>query len=152
MEEVSFWGSTLLVRWSVPPLLRFCFIDLSVGALFLLLIFPELSSSTKEAYALVDEYLMKKDKVKGPCLLELEDIYRSDVKTWNLVNTFTPALSKKYKEIDAALMDLKKVGSEYVEMTGSGSTVFGVYTLEQQAISSYNLLAEFWNCKIARVV
>ena len=31
MEEVSFWGSTLLVRWSVPPLLRFCFIDLSVG-------------------------------------------------------------------------------------------------------------------------
>lgn len=120
--------------------------------LFLLLIFPELSSSTKEAYALVDEYLMKKDKVKGPGLLELEDIYRSDVKTWNLVNTFTPALSKKYKEIDAALMDLKKVGSEYVEMTGSGSTVFGVYTLEQQAISSYNLLAEFWNCKIARVV
>ena len=69
-----------------------------------------------------------------------------------MVNTFTPALSKKYKEIDAALMDLKKVGSEYVEMTGSGSTVFGVYTLEQQAISSYNLLAEFWNCKIARVV
>ena len=67
--------------------------------LFLLLIFPELSSSTKEAYALVDEYLMKKDKVKGPGLLELEDIYRSDVKTWNLVNTFTPALSKKYKKL-----------------------------------------------------
>lgn len=120
--------------------------------LFLLLIFPELSSSTKEAYALVDEYLMKKDKVKGPCLLELEDVYRGDVKTWNLVNTFTPALSKKYKEIDAALMDLKKVGSEYVEMSGSGSTVFGVYTLEQQAINSYNLLAEFWNCKVVRVV
>ena len=25
MEEVSFWGRTLLVRWSVPPLLRFDF-------------------------------------------------------------------------------------------------------------------------------
>jgi len=30
MEEVSFWGSTLLVRWSVPPLLRFCFYRLFV--------------------------------------------------------------------------------------------------------------------------
>ncbi len=120
--------------------------------LFLLLIFPDVSSSTKEAYALVDEYLLKEDKVIGPSLSEFEEIYRSEVKTWNLINTFTPALSKKIKEVDAALMDLKKVGSEYVEMSGSGSTVFGVYTLEQQATNSYNLLAEFWNCKIARVV
>jgi 4-diphosphocytidyl-2-C-methyl-D-erythritol kinase len=120
--------------------------------LFLLLIFPKLSSSTKEAYDLVDEYLMREDKVRGPSISELEAIYRSDVKTWNLINTFTPALSKKIKEIDAALADLKKVGSEYVEMSGSGSTVFGVSTLEQQAINSYNLLAEFWNCKVVRVV
>ena len=120
--------------------------------LFLLLIFPKVSSSTKEAYDLVDKYLAKKDKVKGPGLAELEDIYRKAVNQWNFVNTFTPALSKKYKEIEAALIDLKKVGSEYVEMSGSGSTVFGVSTLEQQAINSYNLLAEFWNCKVARVV
>lgn len=120
--------------------------------LFLLLIFPKVSSSTKEAYDLVDRYLAKKDKVKGPGLAELEDVYRKAVNQWNFVNTFTPALSKKYKEIEAALIDLKKVGSEYVEMSGSGSTVFGVSTLEQQAINSYNLLAEFWNCKVVRVV
>lgn len=120
--------------------------------LFLLLIFPKVSSSTKEAYDLVDKYLAKKDKVKGPGLAELEDVYRKAVNQWNFVNTFTPALSKKYKEIEAALIDLKKVGSEYVEMSGSGSTVFGVSTLEQQAINSYNLLAEFWNCKVVRVV
>lgn len=120
--------------------------------LFLLLIFPKVSSSTKEAYDLVDKYLAKKDKVKGPGLAELEDVYRKAVNQWNFVNTFTPALSKKYKEIEAALIDLKKVGSEYVEMSGSGSTVFGVSTLEQQAINSYNLLAEFWNCKVVHVV
>lgn len=120
--------------------------------LFLLLIFPKVSSSTKEAYDLVDRYLAKKDKVKGPGLSELEDVYRKAVNQWNFVNTFTPALSKKYKEIEAVLIDLKKVGSEYVEMSGSGSTVFGVSTLEQQAINSYNLLAEFWNCKVVRVV
>ena len=120
--------------------------------LILLLIFPELSSSTKEAYALVDEYLMKKDKVKGPGLLQLEEVYNSNVKDWNFTNTFTTVLSKKYKEIDAALSDLKKVGSEYVEMSGSGSTVYGVTTLEQQAINSFNLLADIWNCKIVHVV
>ena len=82
--------------------------------LFLLLIFPELSSSTKEAYALVDEYLMKKNKVKGPGLLQLEDVYNSNVKKWNFINTFTTVLSEKYKQIEAALSDLDKVGSEYV--------------------------------------
>ena len=120
--------------------------------LFLLLIFPELSSSTKEAYALVDEYLMKKNKVKGPGLLQLEDVYNSNVKKWNFINTFTTVLSEKYKQIEAALSDLDKVGSEYVEMSGSGSTVYGVTTLEQQAINSFNLLADVWNCKIVRVV
>ena len=120
--------------------------------LFLLLIFPELSSSTKEAYALVDEYLMKKNKVKGPDLLQLEDVYNSNVKKWNFINTFTTVLSEKYKQIEAALSDLDKVGSEYVEMSGSGSTVYGVTTLEQQAINSFNLLADVWNCKIVRVV
>ncbi|MBE6361663.1 MAG: hypothetical protein E7059_09475 [Treponema bryantii] len=118
----------------------------------MLLIFPELSSSTKEAYALVDEYLMKKNKVKGPCLLQLEDVYNSNVKKWNFINTFTTVLSEKYKQIEAALSDLDKVGSEYVEMSGSGSTVYGVTTLEQQAINSFNLLADVWNCKIVRVV
>lgn len=120
--------------------------------LFLLLIFPELSSSTKEAYALVDDYLMKKNKVKGPSLLQLEDVYNSNVKKWNFINTFTTVLSEKYKQIEAALSDLDKVGSEYVEMSGSGSTVYGVTTLEQQAINSFNLLADMWNCKIVRVV
>ena len=59
---------------------------------------------------------------------------------------------KLVPDIKNVIQTLKDEGLKMVLMSGSGSTVFGVYTLEQQAISSYNLLAEFWNCKIARVV
>ena len=58
----------------------------------------------------------------------------------------------KYKEIDRALEQLKKTGADYVEMSGSGSTVFGVFTLRQQAIYSSNLLADSWNCVLAQTV
>lgn len=119
--------------------------------LFLLLVFPEFGSSTKEAYGLVDEYLDRGNKVEGPAFLELETVYNDSVKNWSFVNTFTPALSVRYGELQKAIDDLKKSGCDYAQMSGSGSTVYGVFTLEQQAILSSNLLADTWNCKIVRV-
>lgn len=120
--------------------------------LFLLLVFPGFSSSTKEAYELVDEYLSREKRVDGPEISELENIYNGSVKQWSFINTFTVALSQKYKELTDSVEALRKVGCEFVQMSGSGSTVYGVFTLEQQAKLSSNLLAESLNCKLARVI
>lgn len=120
--------------------------------LFLLLVFPEISSSTKEAYALVDEMLGKEQKVICPDFEELESIYRLSPKEWKFNNSFTSALCGKYDDIKSALKDVKKTGAEYSDMSGSGSTVFGVFTLEQQAIDICNLLAASWKCLVVRVL
>lgn len=120
--------------------------------LLLLLVFPGVSSSTKEAYDLVDAEMLLENKVKYPDFKDLQNIYRSKPKNWRFKNSFTPVLCKKYENIEKALDLLKKTGAEYVEMSGSGSTVFGVFTLRQQAMYCCNLLADSWNCVLAQTV
>jgi len=118
----------------------------------LLLVFPDEGSSTKQAYALVDEALAEGKEVKGPDFCELEGIYNSPVQKWTFINTFTPVIAGAIPVVGEAIKALKKVGCCYAEMSGSGSTVFGVFTSEQQAELGRNLLGDSWNCKLVQTV
>ena len=120
--------------------------------LFLVLVFPQQSSSTKEAYALLDEAYQKGERLDSPAFDDLENIYNRSVEDWTFINSFTPVISNSYEEIQLALNDLQKVGCCYSEMSGSGSTVYGVFTMRQQAISASNLLGEAWKCKLVQTV
>ena len=120
--------------------------------LFLVLIFPEVSSSTKEAYALVDEAFAGGKVLVSPEFDELELVYRKPPEKWTFINTFTPVICEKYNEIGRAIEALRNLGCEYAEMSGSGSTVFGVFTSRHEAESAVEKLAGSWNCKLARTV
>ena len=120
--------------------------------LFILLLFPNVSSSTKEAYALVDKVLAKRDDLQYPTFSDLEIMYRQSPKEWRFTNTFTPVLCKRYDVIGAALGDLKKSSAEYTDMSGSGSTVFGVFTNEQEAVKSCHLLSKTWKCELVQTI
>ena len=119
---------------------------------FLVLIFPSVSSSTKEAYALVDEAFAKGSTLVSPDFDELEVIYRRPPEKWTFINTFTPVISKEYEEIGGALEALRASGCSYAEMSGSGSTVFGVFADKHKAEVAVEKLAANWNCKLARTV
>lgn len=123
--------------------------------LYLLFVFPETASSTKEAYALVDEWFAdgkNKAEEKYPDISVLEEIYHKVPVEWSFKNTFTLPLCEKNSEFSHILCELKKGGAEYADMSGSGSTFFGVFTYEQQAKFCKNMLAGIWKCKIARLV
>ena len=120
--------------------------------LFLVLIFPQQNSSTKEAYELLDEAYKRGEKLESPSFDDVENIYNRSVEDWTFINSFTPVISNSCEEIRLALKDLQKVGCCYSEMSGSGSTVYGVFTLRQQAISASNLLGEAWKCKLVQTV
>lgn len=120
--------------------------------LFLVLIFPEVSSSTKEAYALVDEAFARGKFLVSPEFDELELVYRKPPENWTFINTFTPVISEKYTQIGRAIEALKSLNCNYAEMSGSGSTVFGVFTSRQEAESAVEKLSDSWNCKLARTV
>ncbi|NLC92364.1 MAG: 4-(cytidine 5'-diphospho)-2-C-methyl-D-erythritol kinase [Treponema sp.] len=120
--------------------------------LVLLLVFPKANSSTKEAYSLLDESFEKKNIVENIAFDDFEFIYNSNVKSWNFTNAFTPVLSKKITEIGSAIESLKQTSAEYVEISGSGSTVYGVFTMQQQAVFCSKMLADALNCRVVKVI
>ncbi|MCQ2575692.1 MAG: hypothetical protein MJ162_03040 [Treponema sp.] len=121
--------------------------------LFLLLIFPNFGSSTKEAYALVDEWMEKENHMtKGLDLMDLEEIYYKSPDQWTFENTFTPLLCEKYQELEYALGALKTTGAEFVDMSGSGSTCYGVYGLKEQALCGSKKLGAVWNSKVVQTI
>ena len=120
--------------------------------LFLLLVFPNVSSSTKEAYALVDDLLAARKMVTGTAFSDFESVYNRSVEEWNFVNTFTPAIAGKYEEVRKALELLKELGCPYSEMSGSGSTVYGVFTLQQQAVEVQRKLAGVYDSRLVQTV
>lgn len=120
--------------------------------IFLLLVFPKVKSSTKVAYKLVDDFYNSGKTIKSPDLCELEQIYNKPIEQWTFVNTFTPVIADSYKEIRDAIDKIKRAGCCFAEMSGSGSTVYGAFTLWQQAESVSNLLAKAWNCKLVQTV
>ena len=109
------------------------------------MIFPGVHSSTKEAYSLVDEFYESGNKLEYPVLDELESIYNSSVEKWNFVNTFTSVISKKYSRVEQAIFDLSKNGALYTDMSGSGSTVFGIFASEADAEKARITLSDSWN-------
>lgn len=121
--------------------------------LYLLLQFPSVKSSTKEAYALLDEYYAKGGAKKCPSFKDFESVYRLPVKEWNFQNSFTSCIAAKYKEISAALEELQRLGSGFSQMSGSGSTVYGVFDSKQQAMGVLNILSsKACNCILVQTV
>ena len=120
--------------------------------LFLLLVFPEISSSTKEAYALVDKQLACGTENDFVVFDSLEEEYRKNPSDWRFKNTFTPSLCGVYSDLEAALGTLKNSGADFCDMSGSGSTIYGVFTSKQRAKSNMKLLAATWNCALVRLL
>ena len=116
------------------------------GDLSIVLIFSGVSSSTKEAYSLVDEAYERGSEVHCPHFSELKSLYYSLVGAWKFANTFTPVLVERYPVIGAALQDLKKYGADWADMSGSGSTVFGVFESKASAKQAFLMCQKKWKC------
>lgn len=119
--------------------------------LYFLLVFPEVFSSTKEAYNLLDGIL---DEESNLCYLKFTDfetMYNGFVSEWQFVNTFTPALVSKYSKIENCLNCIKKSSALYAEMSGSGSTCYGVYSsLEDAQNAKVQLAQQGFRCAVVK--
>jgi 4-diphosphocytidyl-2-C-methyl-D-erythritol kinase len=94
-------------------------INLSLKGNYLVLVNPGIHVGTKEAYAGVKP---------SPPKVRLEDIL-ADQGRWKdeLVNDFEPNIFKNYPEIAAIKEKMYNTGAYYAAMSGSGSSVFGLF-------------------------
>ncbi len=115
--------------------------------LFFVLVFLPVVSLTKEAYTLIDAADRLGRKSNGPLLSEIETIYNGPVRSWTFRNDFTEVLADKMPEVKKGLAALKQNGALFSEMSGSGSTVYGVFASSADAEAAVNALkAQGYNC------
>lgn len=96
-------------------------LELSLKGKTLVLIKPDIFVSTKDAYAKVN-----------PCRPEqsLPELLSQPIEAWkdSVVNDFEPSVFAKYPEIAAIKDKLYDLGAQYASMSGSGSSVFGIFS------------------------
>jgi len=111
-------------------------IKLDLSDFEIIIIHPNFSISTQEAYANISPKAPKES---------IKDIIDSPISEWKnrLVNDFEEALFKKYPILPEIKNELYKQGALYAAMSGSGSAVFGIFEKVPQKLSFSN----FWTWK-----
>ncbi len=112
---------------------EFSEISLDLSGKYIVLVNPNIHISTAEAYSGVKPMKSK---------IDLKEILQKPVNQWvNVVkNDFENHLLSKYSAISTIKEQLYAHGATYASMTGSGSTVFGIFEQEidlKEAFAGY---------------
>lgn len=98
-----------------------CDFNLDLSGKFLLLVNDGTHISTAEAYQGISPKTPKHN---------LENVLSQPIRTWkdDLINDFEYPMLEKYQQLKGIKNELYNLGAEYAAMTGSGSTMFGLFS------------------------
>jgi 4-diphosphocytidyl-2-C-methyl-D-erythritol kinase len=116
---------------------RYCFgrgtsfedFEINLEKYWILLVYPDLHISTVQAYSSVRPQVPE---------YELREILRMPINDWKkyLKNDFEEGLFQAFPEIKSIKNRLYSSGALYASMTGSGSTVYGIFENEPELESN----------------
>ncbi len=101
----------------------FSHIDLSLKGYYLVLVKPDIHVSTAQAYAGVQARQPESS---------LRELISLPIESWKdkIVNDFEAGIFAKYPEIGQLKEEMYRQGAIYAAMSGSGSSVFGIFRQE----------------------
>ena len=104
---------------------------LSLEGLFLVLVKPDIHVSTPEAYSNVTPQKPENS---------LNDLVKLPVEQWKnvIVNDFEKSVFAKYPRIAEIKESLYKSGAVYASMSGSGSSVYGLFQHEPECLVGFD--------------
>jgi 4-diphosphocytidyl-2-C-methyl-D-erythritol kinase len=100
-------------------------LDLSLTGKHLVMVYPNFGISTQEAYAGIKPQKARKNWEKQ---------FSKPLDTWKetISNDFENSLFPKYPQLADLKNELYALGAQYAAMSGSGSTLFGIFDQEIQ--------------------
>ena len=105
----------------------------------MLLVYPEIHSSTKEAYIMLDSSNEEKK--------EEVDLDSASLFDCRFFNSFEKPLFEKYPVLKEIKNDFLTFASDFSLMSGSGSSVYGLFRDWQKARVVQTLFSKKWsNC------
>ena len=118
-------------------------ISLNLAGWYIVIVNPKIHISTKQAYAGVKPKTMTFD-------LE-QKLLETKVEQWKgqIENQFEEHILALYPEIKALKEKLYKLGASYASMTGSGATVYGLFS-EKIVLENLDFPNEYftWTCNL----
>lgn len=104
-------------------------VDLELQDYYFVLVKPDIYVSTKDAFAMVKP-------IQPP--QSLKEIVKQPIEEWKewMVNDFEKSVFAKYPEIREVKSKLYDLGAVYASMSGSGSSVFGIFKEDIQNIEN----------------
>lgn len=110
-------------------------IDVNLKGKSLLLVKPPMGVDTRTAYSRV---------VPAPALVDLSHLIAQPVATWDglLVNDFEPSVFAALPQLWLIKAQLIDAGAQYAAMSGSGSTVFGIFDSDKLAETAADTFAD----------
>jgi 4-diphosphocytidyl-2-C-methyl-D-erythritol kinase len=115
-------------------------IELNLKGMFLVLVKPDDHISTKEAYANIHPQKPE---------ISIKDTIRRPISEWrgNIQNDFEESVFPQHPKVADIKEKLYKLGADYASMTGSGSSVFGLFPEEVDIAEKFR--EEFyWCCRL----
>jgi 4-diphosphocytidyl-2-C-methyl-D-erythritol kinase len=116
---------------------QFSEISLSLKDYFIVIVYPQVHISTKEAYSGV---IPQQPKVS------IKEIISFDIKEWKnlLKNDFETSLFPKYPVLKEIKEALYSQGALYSSMTGSGSAVYGIFNERKEIKNIFSTNYSVW--------
>jgi 4-diphosphocytidyl-2-C-methyl-D-erythritol kinase len=92
----------------------------TIQAKYIVLVYPKIAISTQEAYANISV---------SPAKNHLPDVLKKPIKEWKSLvhNDFENSVFPKYPVLKEIKEELYQLGAVYAAMSGSGSTLFGLF-------------------------
>jgi 4-diphosphocytidyl-2-C-methyl-D-erythritol kinase len=106
----------------------------------LVIAFPGFPVATVGAYALLDKERPDASIEADPGRLELVSAYRGDIRLWPFFNSFEAVVGASRPEILAAKGIMSRAGASFSAMSGSGSSIFGIFEGGKEKESALDLL------------
>lgn len=116
--------------------------DIKSSKLKLLLIKPDFGCSTKEIYSNISEFSKKGELTSLIKVLSEEDL---EGLSKEITNDLEKGLKEKKQDIDFIKKDLISYGALASLMSGSGSTVFGIFDSNKTRKEAYKELKMFYD-------
>jgi len=115
---------------------------------YILLIMPSIKVQTSDAFMFIKKYLAKgKTDIKLSQMLE--EFKLNKLSSELFYNDFEMYVFKTHPEIGKIKLEILDLGAKYASLSGSGSTVFGIFSDKQTAQKAQSFFSPHYSTIIA---
>ena len=112
-------------------------VESNLNGVYILLVLPDIKIDTKNAY----KKCLLKDKTNIKFAGMLDELKNYDLSSELFYNDFEVYVFKTHPEIGKIKLKILDLGAQYASLSGSGSTVFGIFSNKQDALKAHQFFS-----------